>query len=59
MIFMSKKIFACYSLPLMQYLVYQKGLRYEVVGLNENTGNKFWCFYRDEKLNNALLEWGR
>lgn len=56
---MSKKIFACYSLPLMQYLVYQKGLRYEVVGLNENTGNKFWCFYRDEKLNNALLEWGR
>lgn len=52
-----KNIFACYSLPLMQYLVYGKGIKYEIVGLNEKTKNKFWCFYRDEKLNKALQEW--
>lgn len=50
------KLFPCYSTKLVNFLI-QKGFKYQIVGLHENTKKKFWIFIRSEKLNKVLDEW--
>ena len=49
-------LYVCYSVPLMNFLKL-KGLRYEIVALNKNTGNTMWIYIKSIKLSNALKEW--
>lgn len=53
---MSNGFFYCYSPALSRYLQ-ENGLRYECVGINENSGKKFWQFARGAKLDEAISEW--
>lgn len=52
----NKKIFPCYSVKLRDKLL-SEGCKYEVVGINENTMRKFYCFYLSEKVKKILKEW--
>lgn len=49
-------VFFCYS-PAMSRYIQAKGLRVIGVGLNENSGKKFWQFARGVKLDEAIGEW--
>lgn len=51
-----KKLYVCYSVPQMNFLT-SKGVRYELVALNKNTGNTMWLYMRNEKLDKYLNEW--
>ena len=53
---MVKRLFICYSVPLMKYLISQ-GLEYEVVGLNPDSKKTFWVFFICDKLNHNLDNW--
>ena len=50
------RIFVCYSVPLMKFLK-QKGLNYDVTGINSSTNKTFYGYVRDEKLNTLLDSW--
>lgn len=52
----NKPLYICYSVPQMNFLT-EKGLRYELVALNKNTGCTMWIYMRDEKLDKYLNEW--
>ena len=51
-----KKVFICYSTPLMKYLT-NNGFRYEVVGLNPKNKNTFWVFLNNNQLDKYLKNW--
>lgn len=51
------EVFPCYSIPLMQFLTKEKGIRYLIVGLNQYNHDKFWLFAQSERLGEALVEW--
>lgn len=48
--------FYCYS-PALSGFLQAKGIRYICVGINENTGKKFWQYRRGEPLDDAISEW--
>ena len=50
------RIFVCYSVPLMKFLK-DKGLNYDVTGLNQSTNKTFYGYVRDKKLNSLLDLW--
>lgn len=52
-----RKIYCCYSVPLMKYLTEQNKIQYDVVGLNPNTYKTFWGFIKTEELDDALKRW--
>ena len=54
---MNRKIYCCYSVPLMKHLTEQVGIQYDVVGLNPNSLKTFWGFIKTEELDNALKRW--
>lgn len=54
-----KKIYCCYSVPLMKFLTETKGIRYDVVGLNPNSHKTFWGFVKTDKLDKALKAWSK
>lgn len=51
------ELFSCYSMPLVNFLLRDKGFRYLIVGLNPNTKRKFFTFLKTEALGDALKEW--
>lgn len=53
---MGNGFFYCYS-PLLSDHLQASGLRYICVGINENTGKKFWQYARGEELDAAITEW--
>lgn len=55
----NRKIYCCYSVPLMKYLTEQIGIQYDVVGLNPNTHKTFWGFVKTKELDNALKRWAK
>lgn len=52
-----RKIYCCYSVPLMKYLTKDCGIEYDVVGLNPNSLKTFWGFIKTEDLEVALKRW--
>ena len=52
-----RKIYCCYSVPLMKYLTEDCGIEYDVVGLNPNSLKTFWAFIKTEELDVALKRW--
>lgn len=52
----NKPLYICYSVPQMNFLT-EKGLRYELVALNKNTGNTMWVYMRTNELDKYLSEW--
>ena len=50
------KIYCCYSLDLRKYLT-DRGIKYEIVGLNPNNKQMFWVYIKNKKLNDALNLW--
>lgn len=52
-----RKIYCCYSVPLMKYLTKDCGIEYDVVGLNPNSLKTFWGFIKTEELEKALKRW--
>ena len=52
----NKKLYCCYSLPLMKFLS-NNDIKYELVALNKNTQCTMWIYVKNEKLNNLLNEW--
>lgn len=53
---MSNGFFYCYSPALSQFLQ-ENGLRYECVGINENSGKKFWQYVRGAELDEVITKW--
>ena len=53
----NRKIYCCYSVPLMKFLTEQNNISYDVVGLNPNSHKTFWGFIKTKELNNALKRW--
>jgi len=53
---MNRKIFACYSVPLMKYLTSQN-LKYEIIGLNPESKKTFWIFIMCDELKEKLDFW--
>lgn len=51
-----KNIYACYSVPLLNYLL-KNGLEYELIAYNPNSKKKFWVFLKNEKLDILLKKW--
>lgn len=51
------ELFPCYSIPLMKWLVNEKGIRYKLVALNANTKKTMYIFIDDDNLKDALNEW--
>lgn len=51
-----RDFFYCYS-PRMSEFIQAQGLRYICVGLNENTGKRFWQYERGAELDAAISEW--
>lgn len=51
-------LFCCYSVPLRDYLC-QNNNRYEICGINPNTGKMFWVFIKTDRLNRYLEKWSR
>lgn len=49
-------LFFCYS-PAMSRFIQSKDIPVIGVGLNENTGKKFWQYARGEELDAAITEW--
>lgn len=49
-------IYFCYS-PKQNAFLQRKGLRVIGVGINENTGRKFWQYERGAELDELLNEW--
>ena len=52
----SSPIYFCYS-PKQNAFLQRKGLRVIGVGINENTGRKFWQYERGAELDALLDEW--
>jgi hypothetical protein len=48
--------FYCYSAKLKQQLL-NGGARFICVGVNENTGRKFWLFEKNPLVQAVLTEW--
>lgn len=55
----SRKIYCCYSVPLMKYLTERVGIRYDVVGLNPHSHKTFWGFIKTKELEDALIAWSK
>lgn len=53
---MVNEFFYCYSPALNRHLT-TEGLRYICVGINENSGKKFWQYARGEELDEAITKW--
>jgi len=53
---MRNRFFYCYSPALNDYLI-DRGLRYQGVGINENSGDKFWQYERCRMLDEAITDW--
>ena len=53
---MNRNYFYCYS-PKLKGRLLNEGERFICVGINENTGKKFWLFEQSEKLSEVLTEW--
>ncbi len=49
-------IYFCYS-PKQSAYLQREGLRVIGVGINENTGRKFWQYERGEELDVLLNDW--
>lgn len=54
-----RKVYCCYSVPLMKYLTEQVGIKYDVVGLNPNSHKTFWGFVKTKELDDALKRWAK
>jgi hypothetical protein len=54
----NKKYYFCYSVKL-KYFLKSLGFSYEISGNNNNTNKPFWAYLRDDKLSEALIEWGK
>ena len=52
-----RRIYCCYSVPLMKFLTEQWHIKYDVVGLNPTTHKTFWGFIKTEELEKALKRW--
>ena len=50
------RLYCCYSLNLRNFL-YQNGVKYALCALNPNSGNMFWAYIKDEKLDTLLKQW--
>ena len=53
----NRKIYCCYSVPLMKFLTEQNNIPYDVVGLNPNSHKTFWGFIKTTELEEALKRW--
>lgn len=53
---MVNEFFYCYSPALNRHLT-TEGLRYICVGINENSGKKFWQYARGAELDAAITKW--
>ncbi|MEV2910708.1 hypothetical protein ABNF65_19360 [Paenibacillus larvae] len=53
---MKNNYFYCYAPKLFHFLL-SRGHRYICVGINENTGGKFWLFEKDAEVNRSLSEY--
>lgn len=51
-----RDFFYCYS-PRMSEFIRAKGIKFICVGLNENSGKRFWQYERGAKLDAAISEW--
>lgn len=54
----SSKLFPCYSIPLRDFL-FNKGIKYEIVGLHPQTNKMFWVYIKNKTLQDAMEEWRR
>ena len=54
----NEHIFPCYSFPMKQFFD-SKGIRYELNGINPNTGKMFWIYLVNEKVQQAMREWSK
>jgi hypothetical protein len=52
-----RKIYCCYSVPLMKFLTESNNITYDVVGLNPNSHKTFWGFIKTTELEEALKRW--
>ena len=50
-------IYVTYEKELKDFLTYEKGIRYLIKGLNDNTLKRFFVYERNEQFNKALNEW--
>jgi len=55
----NRRVYCCYSVPLMKYLTEKAGIRYDIVGLNPNSHKTFWGFVKTDELEKALNAWNR
>lgn len=53
---MRNNFFYCYSPALNKHLI-SEGLQYLGVGINGNSGKKFWQYERGAKLDAAITKW--
>lgn len=51
-------LFPCYSIPMRDYFT-ERGIRYELVGLNPTSKLPFWVYVKTENLIKAMQEWSR
>lgn len=54
-----KKIYCCYSVPLMKFLTTEMKIPYDIVGLNPNSHKTFWGFVKTKELEIALQRWSK
>lgn len=43
--------------PVKREFLKEKGVRYFIQGTHNTTGRSFWTYIRDNKLDQALIEW--
>lgn len=53
---MEKKLYCCYSMPLMNFLQ-ENGFRYEIVAKDTHNDKLFWVYMKSEKLDTYLKKW--
>ena len=51
-----KRLYCCYSVPQKNFLT-SKGIKYEIVALNEKTKCTMWVYIKTKELDKYLKEW--
>lgn len=51
------RMYKCYSVPLKDWLLYEKKIEFITVALDPNTKKTFFMYVKNEELDSALTEW--
>ncbi|MBT2667330.1 hypothetical protein J7J00_17780 [Bacillus sp. ISL-4] len=54
-----EKYFFCYSTNLMDFLRYEKGIKFICTAFHDQTNKRFWLFERTEQVADALKEYNK